>query len=142
METPSSEPDVSVSVHLIQIVEPGLTERPEIVPLIVARQAEVFPSVGPAALWHALPGETNERAATFVKLPVVRSDADVLYENVSPSGTVDGPRRHISPSNAIASAVIGPDPLLVSFAPYTMDVTEPLPRLPSARSVADAAPKL
>jgi hypothetical protein len=82
---PSSEPGESISVHLIQIEAPGFTDRPVIVVLTATRHGAEWPSVAPATLEHAFPGEAKSRAARFVNVPVVRSEADVLYEKVRPS---------------------------------------------------------
>src|SRR5262249_41997237 len=52
------------------------------------------------------------------------------------------PRRHISPKYERVTEVITAPVLLVNCAPYWIGVTVPLPTLPSARSVAEVAPKL
>jgi hypothetical protein len=75
---PSSEPDVSVSVHLIQSEEPGFKVRPAMVPLIDVRQAAEFPSVAVARDAQAFPSDGKLSEERLLKLPVVRFEAVVL----------------------------------------------------------------
>src|SRR5258708_880687 len=106
--TPSSEPVVSVSVQRMKMEPPGLIDKPVITALMCVRHALEFPSVAPATAEQGFPREAKLSPARFVKVPVLRLRAEVLYAKVRPSAAVAGPRRHISPLNSIARAVTGP----------------------------------
>src|SRR5687767_12955952 len=121
---PSSAPPSSVSVHRIQIDAPGLIASPVIVAAIADVQLPVFPFVAPAAtvpdvFRHVAARDEKFSPGTGVKVPAVNAVASRLYANasLSPFGGAELPRRHISPSNEIASAVIGPEPAFMNFAP-------------------------
>jgi hypothetical protein len=122
--SPSSLPALSVSVHRIQIDVPGFTARPEIVAAMGILHVAVLPFVAPAAVVPETFKQDAARDAKFsagtgVNVPAPSVAASRLYanDNLSPLGGTELPRRHISPSNEIVSAVIGPEPAFVNFAP-------------------------
>ena len=114
-------------------------DKPEIMLLTAARLAVELPFNAPVV--PVLITVLRSRRENTVQEPVVRLVASVEYANWELSVCPVAPSRHSSVVKLIVSEVIVPPVLFVNPAPI-VEVTLFEARLPNARSVAEADPKL
>ena len=136
---PSSAPLALKSVQRIQIVAPLVSDRPVRLLLSAWKLPAALPSRGPAD--PALDGVPKSSASTSTQVPSVNEVAFRLYWKSSRSVRLTVPSRQNSPTYEMSSELSEPPVALTKLAPKA-GVRLPDSSVPSARSLAPAAPKL